>query len=228
MSGDLNSGWVNVHLHLRQLRRIDPRNPMKKLVAVASFLLASAFASLAVAQNPNDISLGEPGYGGSGCPAGSVSATLSPDAKSLSMLFDQYIVEAGGDTGRSFDRKSCNIAIPVHVPQGLAISIIAIDYRGYNNLPSGAQSQFNVEYFFAGTRGPTFRQTFNGVLDDDYLIRNELVGRSLVWSACGADVNLRTNSSIRVNTRNNRQAQATVDSEDVSAAIIYQLQWRRC
>ena len=88
---------------------------MQKLVAVASFLLASAFASLAFAQDPNDISLGEPGYGGNGCPAGSVSATLSPDAKSLSMLFDSYIVEAGGETGRSFDRKSCTIAIPVSV-----------------------------------------------------------------------------------------------------------------
>ena len=201
---------------------------MQKLVAVASFLLASAFASLAFAQDPNDISLGEPGYGGNGCPAGSVSATLSPDAKSLSMLFDSYIVEAGGETGKSFDRKSCNIAIPVHVPQGLSISVISIDYRGYNNLPTGARSEFNVEYFFAGTRGPAFRRTFNGVLDEDYLIRNELTAQALVWSECGADVNLRTNSSIRVNTRANRQALATVDSEDVSAAIIYQLQWRPC
>jgi hypothetical protein len=201
---------------------------MKKLVAVASFVLASLFASLAFAQDPNDISLGEPGYGGNGCPAGSVSATLSPDAKALSMLFDQYIVEAGGETGKSFDRKSCNIAIPVHVPQGLSISIITIDYRGYNNLPTGARSEFNVEYFFAGTRGPTFRRTFNGVLDEDYTIRNELTAQAVVWSECGVDVNLRTNSSIRVNTRANRQALATVDSEDVSAAIVYQLQWRPC
>jgi hypothetical protein len=201
---------------------------MKKLVAVAAFILASAFASLAFAQDPNDISLGEPGYGGTGCPAGSVSATLSPDAKQLTLIFDEYLVEAGGETGRSFDRKSCNIAIPVHVPQGLSISIITIDYRGYNNLPTGARSEFGVEYFFAGTRGPTFRRTFNGVLDEEYFIRNELTAQALVWSDCGADVNLRTNSNIRVTTRNNRQALATVDSQDVSAAIIYQLTWRAC
>lgn len=201
---------------------------MKNILAVATLLAASAFASLAHAQDPNDISLGEPGYGGNGCPAGSVSATLSPDAKSLSLLFDQYIVEAGGTTKKTFDRKSCNIAIPVHVPSGMAISIIAIDYRGYNNLPAGASTDFNVEYFFAGARGPSFRKSFNGVLDEDYLIRNELTAKTLVWSACGADVNLRTNSSIRVSTKNNRQAMATVDSEDVNAAIIYQLQWRPC
>jgi hypothetical protein len=198
---------------------------MRKLLATA-VLAIGGLVTTAHAQD--DIALGEPGYGGTGCPGGSVSATLSPDAKSLSLLFDAYTVEAGADTGKSFDRKSCNVAIPVHVPQGLAISILAIDYRGYNNLPSGANSQFNVEYFFAGMRGPTFRRTFYGPKDDDYLIHNELTAQSIVWSACGADVNLRTNSSIRVTTRNNVQAVATVDSEDVSAAIIYQLQWKRC
>jgi len=49
-----------------------------------------------------------------------------------------------------------------------------------------------------------------------------------VWSACGADVNLRTNSSIRVQTKQNKEALATVDSQDVSAAIVYQLQWKQC
>lgn len=198
---------------------------MKTSIALAALALTLGFASAAHAEN---MTLGEPGYGGTGCPGGSVSATLSPDATSLSLLFDEYIVEAGGDTGKKFDRKSCNIAIPVHVPQGISVSIIAIDYRGYNNLPPGADSQFNVEYFFAGARGPTFTRKFTGPKNEDYLIQNELKAQTIVWSKCGADVNLRTNSSIRVNTKNNQQAMATVDTQDVSAAIIYQLQWKKC
>jgi len=186
----------------------------------AMMLAAPAFAA--------DISLGEPGYGGTGCPAGTVSVTLSPDAKSLSLLFDQYQVAVGGDTGKSFDRKSCNIAIPVRVPQGLSVSVLKIDYRGFNYLPRGGTSQFNVEYFFAGTRGPAFQKKFFGPLDEDYLINNELVAEALVWSGCGADVNLRTNSSMRVSTVSNREAMASIDSQDVNAAIIYQLQWRKC
>lgn len=198
---------------------------MKTLLTATALVLGLGFAGVAHA---DDIALGEPGYGGTGCPGGSVSATLSPDAKSLSLLFDSYQVEAGGDTGKKFDRKSCNVAIPVHVPQGLSISVLAIDYRGYNNVPAGANSTFNVEYFFAGARGPAFQKTYNGPVEGDYLIHNELTAQSTVWSACGADVNLRTNSSIRVTTKNNQQAQATVDSEDVSAAIVYQLQWKKC
>lgn len=195
---------------------------MKKLILLASAILlsASAFA--------DDISLGTPGYGGTGCPVGTVSATLSPDAKSLSLLFDQYQVAVGGTTGKSFDRKSCNIAIPVHVPQGLSVSILKIDFRGFNHLPQAATSQFNVEYFFAGTRGPVFQKVFRGALDEDYLINNELTVQAIVWSGCGADVNLRTNSSMRVNTVANKEAMASIDSEDVRGGIIYRLQWRPC
>jgi len=191
------------------------------LLASALMLTASAFAA-------GDISLGEPGYGGTGCPDGTVSVTLSPDQKSLSLLFDQYQVAVGGETGKSFDRKSCNIAIPVHVPQGLSVSILKIDFRGFNHLPQSATSQFNVEYFFAGTRGPAFQRKFHGTLDEDYLINNELTAKAVVWSGCGADVNLRTNSSMKVQTVANKEAIASIDSEDVNAAIVYQLQWRAC
>jgi len=157
-----------------------------------------------------------------------VSVTLSPDQKSLSLLFDRYQVEVGGSTGKSFDRKSCNVAIPVHVPHGRSISILAVDYRGYNNLPPGGTSQFNVEYFFAGGRGPKFTKNFRGPLDKDYTISNRLVADALVWSRCGVDVNLRTNASMRLSTKNKAEAMATVDTEDVKAAIIYHLQWRSC
>src|SRR5689334_8347785 len=120
---------------------------MKKILAIAALLIGGAFTSVAHA---DDIALGTPGYGGTGCPDGSASVTLSPDAKSLSILFDSFVVDAGGATNKAFDRKVCNVAIPVHVPQGLSVSILAIDYRGHNEIPVGAKSTFGVEYFFAG------------------------------------------------------------------------------
>lgn len=192
-----------------------------------AFLLSTIILSAPVFA-ADDISLGKPGYGGTGCPEGTVSATLSPDAKSLSLLFDQYQIAVGGTTGKSFDRKSCNIAIPVHVPQGMSVSVLKIDYRGFNHLPTSASSQFNVEYFFAGTRGPAFQRIFRGAIDEDYLINNELTAESVVWSGCGADVNLRTNSSMRVKTVANKEAVTSIDSQDVNAGIIYQLQWKKC
>jgi hypothetical protein len=183
---------------------------------------------VATAAQADDIALGVPGYGGSGCPSNSVSATLSPDSKALSLLFDEYVVQAGGESGKTLDRKTCNVAIPVHVPSGRSVSVLAVDYRGFNQLPPGARSQFSVEYFFAGARGPAFAQTFRGPKEDDYLITNEIVADAMTWSPCGEDVILRTNSSIRVSTVKNQEAMATVDTQDVKAAIVYQLQWKTC
>ncbi|MGE0615902.1 MAG: DUF4360 domain-containing protein [Bacteriovoracia bacterium] len=178
----------------------------------------------------DDIYLGLPGYGGSGCPQGSASATLSPDAKTLSILFDQYVVEAGRGTGRSSARKTCNIAIPVHVPQGLSVSLIGIDYRGFNVLPRGSSAQFDVDYFFAGSVGPRDRRQFVGPVEDDYLITNNLAVGAIAWSPCGADVNLRINTGLLVRAAgtNGALASSSVDSADVQAGLIYHLQWRQC
>lgn len=191
-----------------------------------------AGALLALAATPamaDDIVLGIPAYGGNGCPAESAGITLSPDSKALSILFDQYITEAGGTTGKRFDRKTCNLAIPVRVPQGYSVAIFQVDYRGFNALPWGARSTFNVEYFFAGSRGPRQTKTFTGPANSDYALSDQLQAEALVWTPCGADTNLRVNTSMMVmsNSRN-EQAMSTVDSADVSAGLVYHVAWRRC
>ncbi len=186
-------------------------------------------ASLSLQASADDISIGHPDYGGNGCPGGSVSTTLSPDQKSLSVLFDQYVAEAGGATGKSLDRKSCNVAVPVHIPQGWSVSVFQVDYRGFRSIPVGGNGQFRVEYFFAGARGPVLGQSFYGGEDGDYLLTHNLVASAMVWSPCGADTNLRINSSVQARTnRRMDTALATVDTIDVKSGLVFSLQWRRC
>ena len=192
------------------------------------FIMLALMAAAMATARAQDFALGQPAYGGTGCPQGTARAVLSSDRTTLSILYDQYEAVAGGPAGRSFDRKSCNLAIPLHAPSGYSVSILAIDYRGFVYLPSGANAVFRVEYFFAGGTGPVFNSTFTGPRVDDFLIGNDLELNALVWSPCGTDVNLRTNSSIRVTTSGNQQAIATVDTEDIAAAVVFRLQWRRC
>ena len=60
--------------------------------------------------------------------------------------------------------------------------------------------------------------------DDDYTISNKLGVFANVWSACGADVNLRVNTAMMLRTnRRGDDAIATVDSADVSAGMVYHL-----
>lgn len=198
---------------------------MKSLIQKLAVICLLAVSVRAMA---DDISVGTPTYGGTGCPAGSASASVTDDGKSVSILFDEYLAQAGGDTGRSLDRKTCNLAIPVHVPNGYSVSILKVDYRGFNSLPRGAKSQFRAEYFFAGSVGPKINNTFYGPLNNDYLIQDELIASAIVWSPCGADVNLRVNSSITLQNNTRTEALTTVDSADINASIVYRIQTRRC
>ncbi len=192
------------------------------------FSLLLIFTQTLNASYYDDVRLGDPEYGGTGCPAGSAAVALSPDAQSLSILFDSFVVQAGGDFD-SVGRKNCNLAVPVHVPAGYSVSIFQIDYRGFNYLPIGASSRFSVEYFFAGTRGPVYNKTFNGYLNENYLIGNSLVGSAISWSECGDSVTLRANTSMMVNNRNRQEsAMSTVDSVDIDAGIYFRLNWRPC
>lgn len=173
--------------------------------------------------------LGQPSAAGTGCPAGSVSANLSPDEKELSILFDSFVVEAGGMTGKRFDRKNCALSIPIHVPQGYSVSIFKVDYRGFNSIPAGGVNRINAEYFFAGSRGPRLAQMFRGPLTDNYTFTNNLIAEALVWSRCGDSVNLRVNADIITQTNyRGEDSMMTMDSADVSTSLIYHIQWKRC
>lgn len=200
---------------------------MKGLLLTALVGLFSLSANAA-----DDIKLGEPSYGGTGCPQGTVGITLSPDSKVLSMIFDAYVAEAGKSIGKTLQRQTCNLSVPIHVPQGMSVSILKVDYRGYVYAPKGTSAQFSVEYFlksFNGqTTGPKSEKTFSNY-DNEYMISNQLGLQAVVWSACGEDVNLRVNSSMTAKTNAKKDdVLATVDSVDIAGGIIYQLQWQKC
>ena len=195
---------------------------MKSLVTLATLVLALS----AEAQ----IRLGQPSYGGNGCPAGSASVSITDDGKTMSVLFDQFAAEAGNTTGRRIDRKSCNLRVPIKVPQGYSVALIGVDYRGFNAIPgSGAYTEFNAEYFYAGARGPRFSRRFQGPQNNEYLINNKLIATNLVWSQCGAEVIFGINAAATAMANSQmQQTMMIVDSADITAGILYQFSWRRC
>jgi hypothetical protein len=200
---------------------------MKNWIASVALIAASSWSFA------DDIRLSQPDYGGTGCPAGTVAASLAPDAKTLSIIFDQYGVELDPSlSGKTRDRKNCQISIPVHIPQGLSVSVLELDFRGYNNLPYGASSKLDISYFIGvGTTRSSarFAKTFVGPKDDEYLVNNQLQVGAVVWSPCGQSVNLRTTTALTLsNPELMDNAQVTLDSIDVSAGLVYRLQWRTC
>lgn len=199
-------------------------NAFKSLLVLSAILMATASAEA------SRISLGEPAYGGNGCPAGSASITVTGDGQTMSVLFDSFAAEAGDTTGRRVDRKSCNLRVPVRVPNGYSVALIGVDYRGFNAIPgAGAYNQFRAEYFYAGSRGPVFNKRFVGPQADSFHITNKLIATNLIWSACSKEVIFSINASA-TSMSNSRMEQTMmiVDSIDISAGMLYHFQLRRC
>lgn len=186
--------------------------------------------------NPG-VRMKRPTHGGSGCPQGSVSTTISSDNKALSILFDQYIAEAGGPSQAKIQRKNCLIVIPFEVPPGLQASIVQLDYRGYNFIPAHGKTRLTATYHFSDLKiGKTYGRKikrkiqFKGPLDEDYLISSQ-VHRHQVWSRCGRDFNLHIDTDVTAKTNSQLDdVMSVVDSVDAGAneKVEYFLKWRRC
>lgn len=199
-----------------------------KVILLCWSLICAAVA--AEAQLQKGLRLGAPDYGGTGCPAGTASVSVSPSEDAISVLFDQFTVEAGSGVMKRVDRKSCDLSIPVQVPSGYSVAIVQTDFRGFNLVPAfGGMNRLNTEYFWAGIRGPAYSRMFTGSQNADYTETNGVMATSLVWAPCGMSVNMRIRATIMTQTNSRMdQSMMTVDSADVSSGLVYHLQWRRC
>lgn len=187
-------------------------------------LLISFFSYFTLA---NDLRLGDPQYGGSGCPNGSMRAVVSPEGQSLSIILDKFVAEAGGKSNKSSEKKLCNIILPVHIPKGYSVAFFQVDYRGFNSLPNESYSNFEVQYSFSGTKGQTYQKRFDGQLEEPYFISNSI--SEPIWSPCGKSVVLKADPTIEVHTNAKKeQALSTIDTVDLTGGLIFNIQWKRC
>lgn len=179
--------------------------------------------------DPNTVSIKSIAYAGSGCPAGTVSESLAPDAKAFTLLFDSYVAEAGRGIPLRESRKNCQLAVDLRFPQGWSFTIVDVDYRGYASIDRGATGMQKTNYYFQGQRmGPSLQTTLRGPFNDDYHIRDTLGVDAVVYSPCGLTRALNLNTQVRVQARGSSQAFMTIDSIDGELTHIYGIKWRRC
>ncbi|TXH77372.1 MAG: DUF4360 domain-containing protein [Thiothrix sp.] len=187
---------------------------MNKLTMLASALLTALLSQTSIAApNPNSVFFQDPAIAGSGCPAGTTDYAITPDGQTLTILFDAYSADPGNLT--------CNIAVPVHVPNGFQVSLMTADYRGFVQ----GQAELKRSYFFAGDTGPALSTPLSSSSGKEYTQRDNLLTMSETLARCGQDVNLRINSRIR--TLNNNSS-ISVDSLDLNNGMIFHLQYRQC
>ena len=205
------------------------KNTITSLFATSVLALIASQAAVA-GQNLGAVTIEKVGYAGNGCPGGSASVVLAPDKQSVSVLFDDYIAEAGGQGQRTFDRKKCDIAFGLKIPNGISVAMIDADYRGFADLPRNARATFSRTYFFAGERGPSLTKNFRGSTSDDFIVKDRMGVMANVWSACGEDVILRSKTAATVRTKRGHEALMMVDSADLKTKTTfrYNFRYRAC
>ncbi|KAF3929353.1 hypothetical protein ABW19_dt0200414 [Dactylella cylindrospora] len=169
-------------------------------------------------------------YGGTGCPQGSVGTYISADRKTFTLIFDNYVAAIGTGIPLTDSRKNCQLNIDIHYPQGFQYSIFSMDYRGYAWLEEGVTATQTATYYFSGySQQVSTASTLVGPKGENYLIRDEILTTSTVWSPCGEPGALNINSQVSLKTTiSGKSGMITTDSEDGKFTYVLGLQWAQC
>ena len=205
--------------------------------------------------DPHQIRVTQVRAEGNGCSPGSYSVVLSPDAQSLTVLFDHFQAQSGGPSAPWVDRKFCNIDIDIEFPRDWMYTLIKADYRGFADLSAGSEGVHKVSYgFIPGQRGNgrgmfergghgngsqgNFGRDFKvhllrGPYSDNYITETTLpLDEKTPWRKCDGDEPMRIQTSIttQVDRRlaKTNAALMTLDSIDGRLEQRFGIAWRKC
>lgn len=186
---------------------------------------------------PKHVILGESGYGGSGCPNGTVAIALSTDNRAVSIVFDQFTSEAGDHANTKISQKSCRLLIPITAPEGYHMAVAQLDYRGFKSLPQHTHAQLKaihqVRHASVNKHGPKIKtvENFKGPNTDDFFLSATLENKAIANNkVCGGTYNLEIEIELAVKSPQGEQVVLTLDSVDgeFKDGVDYHLQWEKC
>jgi hypothetical protein len=203
------------------------------VVALVILPLLAAPADSSVNPAPGErITLDIKTINGSGCPAGTATATadVASDNTSFSVRYSNFTARAGAGAPALDARKNCQINVLVHVPQGFTYAIAQAEYRGFAHLEAGASALEQANYYFTGT-SPTarVRHTFTGPFHGQWRTVDTTDVAALVFAPCGEERNLNINAELRADDGTSTGASfIEMDSEHASVDTIYHFAWKNC
>jgi hypothetical protein len=208
---------------------------MLGMLVVAGMILSTVAAPVeSVAESAPDqkITLDIKTINGSGCPAGTAtaSADVASDNTSFTVRYTNFTAKAGGGASALDARKNCQLNVLVHVPQGFTYAIASAEYRGFAHIESGASALEQANYYFAGT-SPTarVRHTFPGPFHGVWRASDVTEVAELVFAPCGEDRNLNINAELRADAGTaGGTSYIEMDSEHASVDTIYHFAWKTC
>jgi hypothetical protein len=162
-----------------------------------SLLLSSVSVVLLSLTSEAQISLvSGVGSGGSGCPQGPADLVFNSQRKEIQIEFKNYVAVAGSkEAAKTIDRKACALTIPVSVAPGYQIALGTVTLNGGAAIASDANGVVSLEAFFAGARGEVVESQ---LAKGRRSFRVSSSQAAPLFAPCGQAVNLRVNTSARI------------------------------
>jgi|GEM_PF-5265901 len=182
--------------------------------------------------DPVGIGFGNVTARGSGCPAGTARATVSPDGKTISVLFDQFSSQS---QGRQREISNCEMTIPVTVPAGFRMMVTRFDFRGFAQASVKARTVLKAQYQLLSSAGfrPLSqvikrRKLFQGPFESSFTAGTRF-RTGPKFTGCGESFVIRLNTILVAATKN-PQASSLIqlDSADAAGNVQYHLRWKKC
>lgn len=182
--------------------------------------------------DPVSIGFGNVTARGSGCPAGTARATISPDGKTISILFDQFSSQS---QGRARAISNCEMMIPVTVPAGFRMMVTRFDFRGFAQATQRARSVLKAQYQLLSAAGFSplsqvikRRKLFQGPFENSFTAGARF-RTGARFTGCGESFVIRLNTILVAATKN-PQASSLIqmDSADAAGNAQYHLRWKKC
>lgn len=153
---------------------------------------AALFTLLALSAEAQLLDVNKINYGGTGCPAGTISTLSNSKSNTVQLLPQQMIAEAGTN-GKRMDRKACSISIPVQAPKGYRVALLSHSVSAIE-VQSGSLN-YQQEVFLVGTKNKVLKKSFDKPTKVVLNTERESLRQPILWSGCGESTILRANLS---------------------------------
>lgn len=166
------------------------------------------------------------------CAGGTYSAINSPDGSTLSILFDDFSVATTSGSAGGTERKSCNIRVPLNLPEGYSLGVYKVDYRGFAYLSSKQDSELSVDYALGPqSNGRKFRRKIQGTYDGEFVFKENIGAGLMKRVGCGTAAVLSVAVMLQLQTTvQPGEAMVALDSIDGApkGGLIFYLDLKKC
>jgi len=179
-------------------------------------LLGSAKAWAVVASAQSSLAITDFTLNGSGCPPGSLSATLSANASSIAVSFSSFTPSVTS-ANPTYSRQNCQAVVSVAVPAAQQFTVDEIEYAGFVELQNNVSVSHSTSYYFqAQLPENTASDSQQGPVVHETDFTNSFAGTTPIWSDCGVDSVINIDISVALDyTITGAEGFAAVDSAKI-------------